>query len=110
MRGRRNPNPSQTLRPGDWYGLSSWRRRRAHQLQLEPLCAACELEGRVTPATIAHHNPPHNDDWNAFRLGPIESLCSACHEKIHGRSRDYSTAVDERGYPVDPAHPFNRRR
>jgi hypothetical protein len=39
------------------------------------------LEGnRLTPASIADHDPPHKGDWNAFRLGPLQSLCRDCHQ------------------------------
>ena len=36
-----------------WYGLALWKTRRAHQLRIEPLCAICKAEGRITGATIA---------------------------------------------------------
>jgi hypothetical protein len=61
-------NPAQSLPWREWYGLLKWKKRAHHQLQIEPLCALCSQQGRVTPATIADHDPPHKGDWNAFRL------------------------------------------
>jgi hypothetical protein len=48
--------------------------RAKHQLQIKPLCALCEEQGRVVPATIADHHPTHKGDYNAFVLGPLRSL------------------------------------
>ena len=59
-----------------WYGLQRWMARARHQLHIEPLCAACLERGRITPATVADHHPPHHGDWNAFVLGPLQSLCA----------------------------------
>jgi 5-methylcytosine-specific restriction endonuclease McrA len=96
-----------------WYDLASWRRRRAFQLQVHPLCVLCEREGRTTEATIADHVVSHEGDWNRFVLGELQSLCVECHNRksAGGVSRGYSDAIDPAtGFPLDPAHPFNRRR
>jgi hypothetical protein len=76
----RNLAPAQSLTWRDWYSLQSWRRRAKHQLMIAPLCALCEEQGRITAATIADHHPPHKGDYNAFRLGPLRSLCRDCHQ------------------------------
>jgi 5-methylcytosine-specific restriction protein A len=102
-------NPAETLPWRSWYSLQRWRRRAKHQLQLEPLCALCLKAGRTTPATIADHDPPHEGDWNAFRLGRLQSLCAACHAgKWAEDARGYSSAIGDDGYPVDQRHPFYR--
>jgi hypothetical protein len=93
-----------------WYGLQRWRRRAAHQLIREPLCAPCLALGRVELAQVADHNPPHKGDWNAFRLGPLQSLCFQCHKRkwaddIHGFNCD----IGDDGFPIDARHPFNAR-
>jgi 5-methylcytosine-specific restriction protein A len=94
-----------------WYGLASWKNRRAHQLRIEPLCCLCEAEGRVTGATIADHFPPHGGDWNKFRLGKLRSLCKPCHDGLSGFAhKGYSSDIGEDGFPLDPAHPFNTVR
>jgi 5-methylcytosine-specific restriction protein A len=106
-----NLNPAQTLPWRAWYSLQTWRRRAKHQLQIKPLCALCEERGRLTPATIADHHPPHKGDYNKFVLGPLRSLCADCHNKQWAVDRKgYSSDVGPDGYPTDPAHPFNRVR
>lgn len=107
----RNLAPAQTLHWRDFYGLQSWRRRRAHQLRIEPLCRSCKARGVVTPATIADHVEPHGGDYTKFVLGKLQSLCEPCHApKWAADKRGYSNAVGDDGYPLDPAHPFNRVR
>ena len=109
----RAADPAQTLHWRDWYSLQRWRRRAKHQLRSEPLCRTCLAASQVTPATIADHIEPHRGDWNAFRLGALQSLCAVCHERKHGRlgfTEGASRAVDESGFPVDPRHPFNKAR
>lgn len=102
-------NPEQSLPWRDWYSLQRWRRRAKYQLQTHPLCASCLKAARVTAATIADHNPPHQGVWNAFRLGPLQSLCRDCHSgKWAEDRRGYRCDVDDDGYPMDPNHPFNR--
>jgi 5-methylcytosine-specific restriction protein A len=108
----RNLNPAQTLPWRSWYNLQSWRRRAKHQLRIKPLCALCGEQGRITPATIADHHPAHMGDYNAFVLGPLRSLCKPCHDGLQPsfKHRGYSNAIGVDGYPLDPAHPFNRAR
>jgi 5-methylcytosine-specific restriction protein A len=103
-------NPASAKDPRrTWYGLSSWKERRRHQLSKEPLCAICEAEGRVTGATIADHLPPHGGSWNAFRTGPLRSLCKPCHDALQGiKAKGYRCDIGDDGFPVDPRHPFNR--
>jgi 5-methylcytosine-specific restriction protein A len=94
-----------------WYSLQRWRRRAHHQLRIEPLCAACLEVGRITAATIADHHPPHKGDWNAFRLGPLQSLCMDCHKRKFADDRHgYRCDIGDDGTPVDQRHPFNRQR
>jgi hypothetical protein len=62
-----------------WYGSSRWKRKRAQQLQLEPLCAACAKRGRVTAARVADHVEPHRGDPVKFWEGALASLCVPCH-------------------------------
>ena len=62
------------------YG-ARWQRVRAMVLRASPLCAECQREGRVTPATDVHHVVKRRDG------GPdaednLEALCHACHSKI----------------------------
>jgi 5-methylcytosine-specific restriction enzyme A len=64
----RNLAPAQTLHWRDFYGLQSWRRRRAHQLRKQPLCEACLKAGRITAATIADHIEPHGGDYTKLLI------------------------------------------
>jgi 5-methylcytosine-specific restriction endonuclease McrA len=93
----------------NWYSLTCWRKRRAYQLQIEPLCRMCASRGVVMPATTVDHVEPHRGDWNKFRLDPVQSLCSKCHAEKYGiQLRGYSGECDERGWPIDVNHPANR--
>jgi 5-methylcytosine-specific restriction protein A len=82
--------------------------RSRHQLMIEPLCLLCRRQGRLTPATIADHNPPHKGDWNKFRLGPLQSLCRDCHNRKWASDRHgYRSDIGDDGLPTDARHPFN---
>lgn len=87
----------------------AWRRRRAEQLAEHPLCAWCMKIGRVTPASVADHIEPHRGDPVKF-AGPLQSLCATCHSahKQLLETSGYIRGCDERGYPLDPNHPWNR--
>jgi 5-methylcytosine-specific restriction enzyme A len=104
-------NPAASTNPRrEWYGLQIWRNRRAHQLRVEPLCAICLEQNRVTGATVADHHPPHMATGK-FVLGELRSLCAPCHDALQGYvHRGYSREIGPDGYPVDPAHPFYRGR
>jgi hypothetical protein len=64
---------------GRLYSKARWRRRRAAQLNREPLCAMCLREGVCTAATIADHVEPHRGDEQAFWMGRLQSLCTRHH-------------------------------
>ena len=50
-------------------------------------------------------------DWNAFRLGSLQSLCRDCHNRKWVSDRHgYRSDMGDDGLPVDPRHPFNRRK
>jgi 5-methylcytosine-specific restriction protein A len=69
------------------YGRS-WTKIRAVFLQSHPLCEMCKAEGRLTPATLAHHKWKLTDggtnDWSNLR-----ALCSECHSRLHAQQGDY---------------------
>lgn len=50
------------------------------------LCQRCLQEGRITPADTVHHIVELREDWSR-RLDPanLVSLCTACHNAVHGR-------------------------
>ena len=97
------------------YGLQEWKNRRAFQLRKNPLCAICLAASPqgITGATIADHVTPHKGDYRAFKFGELRSLCVECHNNLQPafRSKGFSSAIGEEGYPVDPRHPtYGRRR
>jgi hypothetical protein len=86
-----------------------WKARRRDQLQREPLCALCFEKGEIVGATVADHFPPCGDDFNAFVLGPLRSLCSSCHDALSGFvHKAYKPDIGADGYPLDPRHPWYR--
>ncbi|MDR7230621.1 5-methylcytosine-specific restriction endonuclease McrA [Caulobacter sp. BE264] len=64
-----------------WYGLARWHRIRARQLRDHPLCALCEEDGLVVPATVCDHVEQHGGDEEKFWSGPFQSLCKPCHDR-----------------------------
>jgi hypothetical protein len=72
----------------------------------------CVQRGLTRPATIADHIRDHHGDFNEFLTGALQSLCKPCHDSLKRRQdlRGYSDEIDERGWPIDPAHPANRTR
>jgi 5-methylcytosine-specific restriction endonuclease McrA len=61
------------------YSTAAWRKRRAHQLAIEPLCRMCLAEGRTEAATVADHITPHRGDPDLFWHSRLQSLCATCH-------------------------------
>ena len=57
-----------------------WEKFRAWFLQMNPLCVACERQGKVTAATDCDHvTPVTGPDDPTFYTGPHAALCHACH-------------------------------
>lgn len=72
-----------------------WRQVRVKKLQLDPWCEECLKEDppRVTPAQAVHHKieiesqRSPQEAWSVgLALGNLESVCFACHRKIHSGS------------------------
>lgn len=73
------------------YGTSRWTKARAAFLQLHPLCAACEAEGRLVPAMVVDHVTPHRGDLRLFwDSGNWQALCKPCHDR--------KTAAEDGGF------------
>ena len=86
-----------------------WRKRRAEQLRLHPLCSVCIRMGAVAVATVADHVVPHRGDPELFK-GRLQSMCKAHHD---GWKKDLEKTgrirgCDLTGRPLDPKHPWNR--
>jgi hypothetical protein len=95
--------------PETWNGSHFWQQRRLIQLQLEPLCCFCLQKGLTRPACVADHVRPWRNEigverqWEAFRTGPLQSLCLECHNEtkaiIEGR-RKFRPVIGLDGWPV----------
>jgi 5-methylcytosine-specific restriction enzyme A len=74
------------------YG-SRWRRARAAFLARNPLCATCQAQGRVIPATIVDHVVPHRGDqklfWDEMNWAPS---CKPCHDAKTAREGRWDRA------------------
>jgi 5-methylcytosine-specific restriction protein A len=64
-----------------FYQRALWKRIRAVQLQLEPLCRACRKQGRLVAAEVVDHIIPFNDDKDPLSVDKtnLQSLCKSCH-------------------------------
>lgn len=86
----------------------AWKRLRAYQLNLFPLCEYCSLYGLSVPATDVDHidNNPSNNC-----LDNLQSLCKPCHSRKTNQDmgNSISYGCDENGYPLDPKHEWNGR-
>ena len=73
-----------------WYGLKAWQVRRAEQLAREPLCSFCLRHGLTVAAMVADHVELHNDDWEMFISGELQSLCKPCHDSDKQRAERFA--------------------
>ena len=62
-----------------------WREARAIFLEQHPLCAFCQTEGKIVPATVVDHIIPHRGDQRLFwDQNNWEPLCKECHDRKTG--------------------------
>lgn len=62
---------------------------------------------------MVNHRVPHRGDWARFTdPANLESCCKPHHDSVVQAEevRGYSAAVDDHGWPADPAHPANEAR
>lgn len=65
-----------------WYQCARWRRLRQLVLNEQPLCAECQKQGRLTPATAVDHIEPHLGDIEKFYSREnLRALCGPCHSR-----------------------------
>lgn len=71
-----------TLKKQGWYKKAAHRKWRQMVMQRDNwLCQECLRQGRITPATEAHHKIPLEARPDlALDLDNGEGLCWACHE------------------------------
>lgn len=66
-------------------------------LRAYPLCAECERQGRVAPATVVDHIIPHKGNYDLFwDMSNWQSLCKPCHDRKTAREGRWG---DGRGRP-----------
>jgi 5-methylcytosine-specific restriction protein A len=69
------------------YGRA-WKKIKNAFLSANPLCVICKAEGRLIPATVAHHKVKVTEggtnDWDN-----MEALCNECHSRLHSKQGDY---------------------
>lgn len=65
---------------------SKWQRARIRFLRRHPICAACEANGRITPARDVDHIEPHKGDMVKFwDESNWQALCQSCHSEKTAR-------------------------
>jgi 5-methylcytosine-specific restriction endonuclease McrA len=97
--------------PRSIYNDWTWFKTRALKKRLQPLCEKCLAQNRLSVATIVHHKVSVEEAPHLMHaLENLTSLCRPCHEREHGRARDYSNEFDVTGMPTDPNHPCYRPR
>ena len=86
-----------------------WRRARAAFLARHPLCAACQAQGRVVPATVVDHVVPHRGDqrlfWDESNWAPACKPCHDAQDRARGPlgltlSRPRGEVICLRGWPA----------
>lgn len=84
-----------------------WQRYRLRFLAEHPLCAMCEAEGRVTPATVVDHITPHHGDQRLF-WDPAnhQALCKPHHD---GEKQREEAAARREELTIRPATKSNGR-
>ena len=61
---------------------SKWQSARKRFLANYPLCKECQIEGKLTQATVVDHIKPHRGDEKLFwDISNWQPLCKKCHDK-----------------------------
>lgn len=68
-----------------FYRSREWKTLRLRALERDHyLCVECKKRGIITPATTVHHiKPLRIDIARAEDLNNLETVCRACHNKLH---------------------------
>ena len=96
------------------YTTQRWQRLRRMKLKHNPLCECCIKVGRIEPANVVDHIIAVSKGGDAYpRLDGLMSCCTRCHNTktrvVEQLGREMTIkGCDERGYPLDPNHPWNR--
>jgi 5-methylcytosine-specific restriction protein A len=81
-------------------------------LQTNPLCEQCLKQGRLTIAVAVDHLVAISKGGDAYPgLDGLMSCCASCHNRKTRVTEQLGQELtvkgcDERGYPLDPNHPW----
>jgi 5-methylcytosine-specific restriction protein A len=64
-----------------FYQSRDWRLVRAQILRDRPVCAQCEVAGRVVVAGVVDHIVPLKDGGARFDRANLQPLCVSCHNR-----------------------------
>ena len=79
-RGYKNKNATQWSSTNDKrYHLTKWRKLRATQIKLNPLCKYCEANGIISAAVVADHVIAVRLGGEFWDVSNLQSLCVSCH-------------------------------
>ena len=95
------------------YSTTEWKRLRKAQLEADNYgCVFCRARYVTKLAKVVDHIRAHKGDPVLFHDPTnLQSLCKPCHDS-HKRSVEqhgYHGMVGDDGWPLDPAHPANRK-
>ena len=62
-----------------FYQRIAWKRIRALQLQIEPLCRRCRSRGKLIVASVVDHIIAIADGGAELDQDNLQSLCASCH-------------------------------
>lgn len=100
------------------YNTAAWARLRTAHLALEPLCRACQAEGRLTTANTVDHVVAISEGGAPFPgHDGLASYCAPCHSAKTARGAEAGAIRSSKprrgcnpdGSPLDPAHPWHRK-
>jgi 5-methylcytosine-specific restriction endonuclease McrA len=66
----------------NFYHRLAWKKVRALQLQLEPLCRECRKNGKLVVANVVDHVTPRTEGGSDYDLNNLRSVCTSCHNRI----------------------------
>src|SRR5262245_20827350 len=99
----------------EWpYTTQRWQRLRRMKLRQNPLCEQCLRQGRLEVAVVVDHIVAVSAGGDTYPpLDGLMSCCTSCHNRktriVEQQGKELTVkGCDERGYPLDPRHPWYR--
>jgi len=94
-----------------FYSRRPWRELREYVLSQNPICVMCQSRGLTVLAEEVDHIVPMSKGGEPYDLDNLQPLCKSCHSRktaVDDGRRQYVSGCDANGFPLDPAHPFNK--